>query len=275
MLLMPPLLTYVKRHVIIQIMKSLDLSAILTSEMFEPAYIVEGFLYQGQMITIAGEPGVGKSFLMYNLAMCIATGKEFLGMKTTQGSVLYFDEENAGPDLTQYLRWIWTGLDKPVIESLQKSLFIEHFQLTKEGKQRYRYMAKVAVEAKPLLIIVDTATTACGIEDENDNAEASRAIAGLRTAKSAAGLSSSMIIIKHTRTTDEEHKTRTIRGAKIWLGALDGVIYHSFPPGQPRKDGLRNSRLIPDKVRAFGLKEAIKITPKWHENGILLSVRKD
>lgn len=257
---------------------SLDLTTILTKQDPEPAYIVNGLLYQGQMITIAGEPGVGKSFLMYTLSMCLAAEMPFLGLPTVYGPVLYFDEENGGQDLTQYLRWAWRGLRCPAVEKLKDKLFIEHFSLGKEGKKRYEYMAKVAAAIKPLLIVVDTATPACGIEDENDNAQASRAIAGLRVVKGAAGLQAAMVVLKHAKL-DDMGTSRTIRGAKAWLGALDGVIFHSTSPGQPRRDGLRNSRLIPDKVRAFGLRDVIKIVPSWtgqnNEKGISLSMRKD
>src|SRR5688572_21101116 len=115
-------------------MKPLDLDTILTQTDPDPKYIVDGLLYQGQIVTIAGEPGVGKSFLMYTLAMSIASNIDFLGMETLHGPVLYFDEENGGQDLTQYLRWAWRGVGRPPVEGLKDRLFIEHFSLGAQGR---------------------------------------------------------------------------------------------------------------------------------------------
>jgi len=243
-------------------MNPLDLTTFLTTTDPKPAYIVEDLLYQGQMIVDAGEPGVGKSFLMYQLSMCMASGLPFLGRRTLHGTVLYFDEENSRSDLQQYLRWIWRGLNQPNIEAMQKRLHIEHFKLASE-KKRFVYMAKVAAQVQPTLIVIDTATPVCSITDENDNGEASRAVRNLRLIKESAGPSASMIVLKHSLFSHDPNSRQTIRGAKAWLGEVDGVIYHKATVGKPRTDGLRNSRLIPDKVRAFGLRHEIVICPDW------------
>jgi RecA-family ATPase len=154
----------------------ISLPDILTSEDVEPEYVVKGLVYQGQTLCFAGEPGVGKSFLMYNMSMSIACGVDFLGMPVKLGSVLYFDEENGRPDLAQYLRWVWRGLREPYIDGLAERLHIEHFALMSKGAKRFSYMAKRAEELRPALIVIDTASPVCAIADENDNAEAGRVI---------------------------------------------------------------------------------------------------
>jgi len=243
----------------------IELEQVLTSEEREPDHIVAEFIYQGQVLVFAGEPGVGKSFFMYSMAMCIASGLRFLGKPTAHGPVLYFDEENSRPDLEAYLRRTWRGLGEPPIENMKDNLIIEHFMLAKHGRKRFEYMAKRAEAVRPLLTVIDTATPVCDVKDENDNAEATRIIGHLRVVHEAAGPANSMIILKHAKIeSDPEHEgRRTIRGAKAWLGALDGSMYHVIPPGQPRKDGLRNTQIIQDKIRAFGLRDALKIAPEW------------
>jgi RecA-family ATPase len=257
-------------------MEQIKLAEILTTEDPDPAYIVDGLLYQGQMVVVAGEPGVGKSFLQYTLAMSVAAKLNFLGLPTKAGKVLYFDEENARPDLQQYLRQIWRGLGQPSIPELEKALFIEHFALSGQSN-RFQYMAEVASRIQPSLIIIDTVTPVCAIKDENDNAEASRSMRALRRVKEVAGPECAMILLKHSRFTHDPNDRQTIRGAKDWLGSSDAVWYHKVAVGKPRTDGLRNCRIFPDKVRAFGLRDEIHVIPHWvgsgAQKGVVLNPR--
>lgn len=253
-------------------MSILNITEALTAENVKPEYVVDGFLYRGQMVSLAGEAGVGKSFLMTNLSMCIATGLPFLGMPVNPGRVLYFDEENSKPDAQEYLRWAWRGLNKPSMALVEQNIRIEHFSLAQHGAKRFKAMVDISTEFSPSLIVIDTATPVCDIRDENDNAEASRVITRLRAVKEAAGTDAAMVVLKHAKVIQhDEEQVRTVRGAKAWLGALDGTLYHSLPPGQPRKDGLRNTRLEQDKIRAFGLRSKLKIIPqKLADGGVVL-----
>lgn len=244
-------------------MENLDLKTVLTGKDPAPDYLVTDLYHKGQLIVIAGEPGVGKSFLQYHIAMCLASGLDILGRHAENGKVLYFDEENSRRDLNQYLRWIWRGLDRPDVDILDKNLFIGNFLLTQQGKNRFTYMADCAREIKPALMVLDTVTPCCGILDENDNAQASIAIRALRYVKEAAGPDATMILLKHAKFTHDVEERQTIRGAKTWLGECDHVIYHKACAGKPRTDGLRNSRLVPDKTRAFGLRKELVIVPHW------------
>jgi RecA-family ATPase len=244
-------------------MEPLNLTEILTANDPEPEYLINNLIYTGQVILIAGEPGVGKSFLNYHIGMCLASGQFVLGREARQGRVLYFDEENSRPDLQQYVRWVWRGLGKPDPADLQERLYIEHCTLAGQGTNRFRYMGEVASRIKPDLIVVDTVTPCCGIEDENSNSEAAKAMLALRRIRELAGPTASMILLKHVKFSHDPNERTTIRGAKHWLGAVDAVIYHKLAVGKPRLDGLRNSKLAPDKVRAYGLRGELVIQPAW------------
>ena len=242
---------------------SLNLTEILTSMDPEPAYLVDRMYHKGQVILMAGEAGVGKSFLQYNLAMSLASGLPFLGLESRQTKVLYFDEENSRPDLQQYLRQIWRGLGCPSIPVLEQNLIIQHFTLASKGKDRYQGMIQIAAEVKPGLIVIDTATPVCGITNENDNGEASDAMKSLRAVKESSGPDTTLIVLKHIKFSHDPTETTTIRGAKAWLDMADAVIFHKLSVGKPRSDGLRNCRLCPSKVRAYGLRSELAIVPSW------------
>jgi RecA-family ATPase len=248
-------------------------SEINSRELIEPKWIVKDMLPRGTMIVLAGEAGAGKSYLMYNLAYAVAAGKSFLGHPTTPTRILYFDEENAEPDFLQYNQWAWAAMGcPPLVDQVDPWLQVEHYALLTAWKEP---MARLVKEFKPGLVIIDTATPALHIQDENDNSEASRAIQTLRQIREVAGDPDlTFIILKHERQRDEAGHRRTIRGAKVWLGAVDQVLYHVIAPGaKRRKDGTRKTRLEPDKLRAFALDHIITIDPikvKGHPTSLIL-----
>lgn len=57
-------------------------------------HLAEGFIQEGTMNMIYSAPGLFKSILALYLAICVTSGKEFLGMKTKKATVIYFDREN-------------------------------------------------------------------------------------------------------------------------------------------------------------------------------------
>lgn len=58
------------------------------------APIIEGFLREGETMNLIAAPKVGKSWLAYDLALSIATGRKWFGhFETHQRNVLYLDNE--------------------------------------------------------------------------------------------------------------------------------------------------------------------------------------
>lgn len=248
-------------------MRHPNLSDIVTRPSPPPEWVVPGLLHKGTLVVVAGQAGVGKSVLSLALSVAKATGYPFLGRDLTQGRVLYFDEENSKPDFEEYLRWVWRGLGRPNPKYLDENIRMERFSLAEQSHQfegHFRYMTEAAKEFQPELIVIDTATPACHIQDENDNAMATKAIQGLRGVQQAAP-GSCILILKHARI-DSDAGTSTVRGAKAWIGATDATIFHMGIPGGPRTDGLRDSRLVPEKIRAFGLTNNLRIKPQWIES---------
>ena len=77
---------------------SLDITSLdeVLDTYFEPKEpIIENILYPGTAI-LAGASKIGKSFLVAEIAFCIATGKNFWNekYKTTKGAVLYLALED-------------------------------------------------------------------------------------------------------------------------------------------------------------------------------------
>jgi hypothetical protein len=249
----------------------IDLLDVLTQPIQEPHWLVHGMFMRGTLVVLAGEPGVGKSTLSYYLAFAVAAGVPFLGHTTTPTRVLYIDEENSRPDLIRYASRVWRGLNKPSVESVR----LEHFSLPPRWQPE---LLRLVRDWAPGLIIIDTASSALHLTDENDNAEASRAIHMLRQAQTTAGDETTLLVLKHERQRDDIGHRRTIRGAKTWLGQADAVFYHVFPQGsRERNDGLRKTQLEQDKLRSYGLDCPIEIIPSWTDasrSGLILQGEK-
>lgn len=66
--------------------------------------IINELLYKMQKMCFAGQPKVGKSFLLLNLIRCLVLGQEWLGFQCTQSRVLYINLEIAEEDLSDRLQ---------------------------------------------------------------------------------------------------------------------------------------------------------------------------
>ena len=247
----------------------LNLEELLTTEVREPVWIVEGIIPASTIVLVAGDAGVGKSTMNLSEGLHIALGLPHLGHQTVQGRVLYFDEENSRPDIASYLQQLWLGMGQPNPAILKQNFAIEHFSL---GNPRWaEAMDKLATEFQPQIIYIDTATSTLAIEDENQNAEAQRAVQKLRHIVRDTASHPAIKILKHAKyQSGGGHKgqvRRTIRGAKAWVGAVDQTMYHIRAQGAPLKGGFHRTILVPDKRRAFGLRGNIRITP--HESETL------
>jgi hypothetical protein len=245
---------------------------ILTAEHVEPDWLIEDLFLQGGMYCLVGESGAGKSNICYTLALAVASGCSAFGGIVPKGPprrVVYFDDENSEQDRNQYLRRAWKGLTvsnrgkEPDLGLLMKNFWPVGFGLGEEWEEKAQGWVDFL---QPHMIVVDTANASFAIEDENNNAEAGKAIRNLKKVMRTTEPVASSLVIKHAKTRTEKGQIRTVRGAKVWKDQSDGMLFQVKAGGRPRKDGLSLTRLIPDKVRAYGLQRPIYITPRWTDD---------
>ena len=230
----------------------------------DPPWLVPDLICRGSIVVLAGEAGAGKSFLSYALALALASGRTFLGEQCQTTRVLYFDDENSKPESEQYLRMLWRGMGEPDIRVLKENLRVEQFTLTRAGNSWRQVAERIAEKFRPEFIVIDTAVSSCHIVNENDNSEAIRTLASLRSVKDIAGPQATLWILKHARLDTEAGKW-TVRGAKAWVSATDATLMHSRYKGQARTDGLFNTQLSPVKRRVYSLSQELIIRPKVTE----------
>lgn len=83
--------------------------------------LIEGILRRGHKMLIAGASKAGKSFLLIELALCIAEGKNWLGYQCSRGKVLYVNLE---VDERSFLHRVDDVREAMNIEKISKNLDI-------------------------------------------------------------------------------------------------------------------------------------------------------
>ena len=97
----------------------------------------ESYVPAGHVTLLGGHGGAGKSTLALMLAVCIALGWPFMGLRTRRGRVLFFSAEDQGPMVRRRLQKICreTGADPATLAQTlhildateaDPALFIEH-----------------------------------------------------------------------------------------------------------------------------------------------------
>jgi len=107
-------------------------------------FLVEGFLQEKSIAIVGGDSTIGKSPLICQLALCVAAGVPFLGMRTNQARVLYYDLENSLQDCK--------AMRDALVQFLGLSGAPDDFLLVNEPVDPERRIAEV----RPRLVVIDS-----------------------------------------------------------------------------------------------------------------------
>ena len=131
-----------------------------------PPEVVHGVFHRGAKAVIGGGSKSYKTWVLSDLALSVATGREWLGFPTTQGRVLYLNLELARPYFNQRLQQIGEAKEISTCESNDLSLW--HLRgyaadLSLLGPKIIKRME----EQDYSLLIIDPIYKAIGRRDEN------------------------------------------------------------------------------------------------------------
>ncbi|MCE0522041.1 MAG: helicase RepA family protein [Methylacidiphilales bacterium] len=74
--------------------ETIDAAGLILDELPpDPPFIVEGIFHQGSKLVLAGSSKAGKTWSLIDLALSVASGREWWGFKTNQCTVLYVNFE--------------------------------------------------------------------------------------------------------------------------------------------------------------------------------------
>jgi len=169
---------------------------------------------------IAGEPGVGKSWISGDLAVAIATGSSFLDRPTVQGPVVVINFDDPSESLPRmFAEFSARGRE---YEFHELPLFYwqpdESKPYPPEGlitPDVFEFLLEQVALIKPRLIIVDAYSSAFPGLDGNKGNDVIRAFEALRQLRIAAGKPCSLVLVDHTpKATLQDSKRRGVSGSQ-------------------------------------------------------------
>lgn len=149
-------------------------------------WLVEGFLPVGYLVVVGGLSKSGKSCLMTDLALCLAEGRDFLGMPVEQGPVLWCALEESESERRIALE---------AYDVRPDPLYTSHSKIRidkPEGIEALRYWVR---KTGAKLVVIDPLYAAHSAESLSDGSAARRVLQPLKDLCRTEGIS--VIVLHH------------------------------------------------------------------------------
>jgi len=190
-------------------------------------WIWEKFIPVGSLFLFAGFMKVGKSSLIYPLAIRVAQGRAFLDLNTRRCGVLILALEEQWVDVRSRLqRFGMQPLDPIFIHCGPLDNTFQNLKVLEDFIQQNRIG----------MVLVDTLSMFWSVLEENDNAKVIQQVKPLldlaRRTQAAVGL------VHHTSKAGGDHG-RAVRGASSLLGIVDQAFLLEL-----RQGGKQNQRIL-------------------------------
>lgn len=191
-------------------------------------WLVEGLVGFGDVVTVAGAGGTGKTYAMVDLAVAIAVQNNWLDFPVRKTKVLIIDEESGRKRLMRRLGRVIRG---HFAEDLIKKGDITCISLPilnlRDPAEAILLTAKIQ-ELGAGLVVIDALIDIAGGADENKSQEMHQIFQRLR--KIADDTGATIIVIHHT------NKAGDVRGSTAIKGACDLILLVEKKESSPNMD---------------------------------------
>lgn len=177
-------------------------------------YIVDNLVAEGSVNLWFGQWGSKKTWSAIDLAVCVASGKDWLGMAVKQNNVLIIDEESGDSRLADRIKLTLNG-ELADEKTPIKSVSLAQFNLLKQPSDSDELVALIA-ETSARLVIIDALADIMLGGDENAVKDTQPVFACLR--KIAEVTNTAIIVIHHA------NKLGGYRGSSAIAGAIDTML---------------------------------------------------
>lgn len=184
------------------------IEAVLTSN-----YMVKGWLDRNCLSMLYGPSNAGKTFVALDIAMHVAAGKPWRGLRVNGGPVLYIAAEG-GVGIRNRLAAI--KRERPDMVSAPFTLLPVGLDLHAQGDALA--VCEIMPDEDPALVVVDTLARSMGAGDENTAKDAAMFVHNCDLIREATG--AHVLVIHHTGK-DED---RGARGSSALRAAVDNEI---------------------------------------------------
>jgi len=183
------------------------------------SWLVKGLLVDGGFSAVYGGPGASKSFIVLDLALHIAHGREWFGRRVRRGGVLYVSGEGASGMLSRMKAWRQEKGDGTRAPFCLVPSSVNLF----DGDGAEALIDDVKTHATALgepvrLVILDTLSRMIGSGDEDRAHDINMVV---RSAEKIQRETGAHVLIVHHSGKDRD---RGMRGSNALLGAADAVI---------------------------------------------------
>nr|HPK27472.1 AAA family ATPase [Anaerolineaceae bacterium] len=180
-------------------------------------YVVERLIAESSVNVWFGQWGAKKTWAAIDLAVCVASGKQWLGMATEPCNVLIIDEESGDTRLANRIKDTMRGeLGQMANASVPiKSVSLAQFNLLKRPDDA-DLLARLVLELDAKLIIIDALADVMLGGDENAVKDTQPVFANLRFIAELTG--AAFIVIHHA------NKGGGYRGSSAIAGAIDTLL---------------------------------------------------
>lgn len=178
----------------------------------DPQYLIDGIIPEKSFVVLSAAPGSGKTFLILSMLYAIASGTNWLNLKTRSASVLYaYGEGGAGLKARIAVLKLRFDTKMPV-------RFLVTPPHLNSPSDLLRFINQLrGLESIPQIIVIDTLARAFVGGDENSARDMGLLVNGVSSLISDTG--SSVVLLHHTRKGGGE-----IRGSSALMGAVDVAI---------------------------------------------------
>jgi len=189
-------------------------ASLLETEEVDPGmeWIWDEMIALGAFIGFIAKPKVGKSTMIYELAVKVALGLPFLGRATRRSAVLMLALEEHHREVKRRLRSLGA-------ENLDNLHFVIGSLDANDGT--FAKLKRTVAERSIGLIIVDTLNSFWGVDDENDAAQVTRASKPLLDL--ARSTNAAIVAIHHARKSEGEFGDE-IRGSGALFSLFDAAF---------------------------------------------------
>ena len=182
-------------------------------------WLVEDLLTRHGFSVMYGQPGCGKTFLALDIALCVASGRPFHGMKTIKGNVLYIVGEGIGGIGKRTNAWS----NHNQVHEDNVSIFVlptaVNFSKAEEIEMLLATIEELEQKhGKFSLVVVDTVARSMLGADENSATDMGKFVKSCDTVKEHCGCA--LLAIHHSG----KDSSKGMRGSSALMGAVDTSI---------------------------------------------------
>lgn len=196
-------------------------------DMPDPEYLIDDFIPESSFAQLYGPSDLGKTFVVLDMALSVATGVEWMGRKVRQGPVVYFAAEGSTSMKFRIRAWAEQhGFGRDDIRENFR-LIAEALPLARRNDVRalIREIKNVFPDRIPSLVVLDTQAQCTEGVDEDNAGEMSVIIGAANMIKFKTG--AAVLLIHHTGVTvlDRARGSGSVYNALNTQIALEGKSY--------------------------------------------------